>query len=193
MKFGVVNKTTILNRFVFHTLQRNITHLAVIKRKTNIKLDILKGGEKLEKSPNLSILSWDRQFSLIGKRWLSLRKFGILFMCSWLIHKFLHTFFSWLGRTIGIFKIPLWYEQSCISSSFKLQNIFTTWSKQSTCENQFWLLNIKEQDCSHQDWKLSCFECTLKTGKREFFWFFFSAYYQFLQKASRSKKIFCWS
>ena len=43
MKFGVVNKSTILNRFVLHTLQRN-THLAVITRKTNIKLGILKGG-----------------------------------------------------------------------------------------------------------------------------------------------------
>ena len=45
MKFGVVNKSTILNRFVLHTLQRNITYLAVITRKTNIKLGILKGGE----------------------------------------------------------------------------------------------------------------------------------------------------
>ena len=44
MKFGVVNKSTILNRFVLHTLQRNITHLAVITRKRNIKLVILKGG-----------------------------------------------------------------------------------------------------------------------------------------------------
>ena len=43
MKFGVVNKSTILNRFVLHTLQRNIT-LAVITRKRNIKLGILKGG-----------------------------------------------------------------------------------------------------------------------------------------------------
>ena len=49
MKFGVVNKSTILNKFVLHTLQRNITHLAVITRKTNKKLGILKGGE-LEKS-----------------------------------------------------------------------------------------------------------------------------------------------
>ena len=44
MKLSVVNKSTILNRFVLHTLQRKITHLAVIKRKTNIKLGILKGG-----------------------------------------------------------------------------------------------------------------------------------------------------
>ena len=44
MKFGVLNKLTTVNRFVLHTLQRNITHLAVITRKTNIKLDILKGG-----------------------------------------------------------------------------------------------------------------------------------------------------
>ena len=44
MKFGVVNKSITVNRFVLHILQRNITHLAVITRKTNIKLDILKGG-----------------------------------------------------------------------------------------------------------------------------------------------------
>ena len=44
MKLGVVNKSTILNRFVLHTLQRKITHLAVITRKTNMKLGILKGG-----------------------------------------------------------------------------------------------------------------------------------------------------
>ena len=56
MKFGVVNKSTILNRFVLHSLQRNITHLAVITRKTNIKLVILKGGE-LEKSQLL--LLWN--------------------------------------------------------------------------------------------------------------------------------------
>ena len=49
MKFGVVNKSTILNRFDLHTLQRNITHLDVVTRYTNIKLGILKGG--LEKSP----------------------------------------------------------------------------------------------------------------------------------------------
>ena len=40
MKFGVVN----VNRFFLHTLQRNITHLAVITRKTNIKFGILKVG-----------------------------------------------------------------------------------------------------------------------------------------------------
>ena len=45
MKFGVVNKSTTLNRFVvLQTLQRNITHLAIITRKTNIKLGILKKG-----------------------------------------------------------------------------------------------------------------------------------------------------
>ena len=32
MKFGVVNKSTTVNRFVLLTLQRNITHLAVITR-----------------------------------------------------------------------------------------------------------------------------------------------------------------
>ena len=52
MKFGVLNKSTTVNRFVLHTLQRNITHLAVITRKTNKKLGILKGGGGgLEKSP----------------------------------------------------------------------------------------------------------------------------------------------
>ena len=49
MKFGV-NKSTTVNRFVLHTLQRNITHLAIITRETKIKLGILKGG-KLENSP----------------------------------------------------------------------------------------------------------------------------------------------
>ena len=51
MKFGVVNKSTTVNRFVLHTLQRNITHLAVITRKTNIKLGILKGGRETGKEP----------------------------------------------------------------------------------------------------------------------------------------------
>ena len=44
MKFGVVKKSTTVNRFVLHTLQYSITHLTVITRKTNIKLGILKGG-----------------------------------------------------------------------------------------------------------------------------------------------------
>ena len=44
MKFGVVNKSTTVNRFVLHTFQHNITHLAVITRKSNIKLGILKRG-----------------------------------------------------------------------------------------------------------------------------------------------------
>ena len=44
MKFGVVNTSTILSRFVLHTLQRNSTHLAVITRKTDINLSILKGA-----------------------------------------------------------------------------------------------------------------------------------------------------
>ena len=44
MKIGVVNESTILNRFVLHTLQSNIRRLALITRKTNIKLGIMKGG-----------------------------------------------------------------------------------------------------------------------------------------------------
>ena len=38
MKYGVVNKSTTVNRFIHHTLQRNITHLAVKTRKINKKL-----------------------------------------------------------------------------------------------------------------------------------------------------------
>ena len=49
MKIGMVNKSTTVNRFVVHNLHRNITHLAIIARKTNMKLGIMK-GEKLEKS-----------------------------------------------------------------------------------------------------------------------------------------------
>ena len=45
MKFGVVNNSTIVNTFVLHTLQRNITHLAVITRKTNMTLGFLKRGD----------------------------------------------------------------------------------------------------------------------------------------------------
>ena len=61
MKFGVVNKSTILNRFVLHTFQRNITRLAVITRKTNMKLGILKeGGGELEKSRGTQSFSQDK-------------------------------------------------------------------------------------------------------------------------------------
>ena len=52
MKFGVVNKSTTVNRYVLHILHRNITHLAIVTRKTNIKLGILKGGTGKE-PPNL--------------------------------------------------------------------------------------------------------------------------------------------
>ena len=44
MQFGVVNKSTTVNRFVLHILQRNITHLAVKTRETKKKLGVLKGG-----------------------------------------------------------------------------------------------------------------------------------------------------
>ena len=49
MKFGVVNKSTTVNRFVLHTLHLSITQLAKITHETKVKLGILKGG-KLEKS-----------------------------------------------------------------------------------------------------------------------------------------------
>ena len=44
MKIGEVRKSTFVNRFVLHTLHRDITHLAVITRRTNIKPGILKRG-----------------------------------------------------------------------------------------------------------------------------------------------------
>ena len=55
MKFGMVNKSTTVNRFVLHTSHRNITHLAIIRRKTNIKLGILKRGGGTGKEPKFSI------------------------------------------------------------------------------------------------------------------------------------------
>ena len=82
MKFGVVNKSTILNRFVLHTLQRNITHIAVITRKTNIKLGILKGGnwkraEILAQTGRVFVLLWEsseNQFGLDLKNARDLKK-----------------------------------------------------------------------------------------------------------------------
>ena len=44
MQIGMVDKLTFINRFVLHTLHRHITHLAMITCKTNIKIDVLKGG-----------------------------------------------------------------------------------------------------------------------------------------------------
>ena len=44
MKFGMVKKLTTVNIFVLHASHRNITHLAVMTSKTNMKIDILKGG-----------------------------------------------------------------------------------------------------------------------------------------------------
>ena len=64
MKFGEVNKSTTVNRFALHTLQRNITRLAVITRKTNIKLGILKrGGGGTGKEPNKFEVSMFRKTS----------------------------------------------------------------------------------------------------------------------------------
>ena len=66
MKFGAVNKSTTVNRFVLHTLQRNITHLALITRKTNIKPGILKRWE-LEKSQELqACVGLKRLFQFYG-------------------------------------------------------------------------------------------------------------------------------
>ena len=60
MKFGMVNKSTTVNRFVLHTLHRNITHLAIITRKTNIKLGVLKGGGETGKEPHFPL--YDKHF-----------------------------------------------------------------------------------------------------------------------------------
>ena len=65
MKFGVVNKSTTVNRFVLHTLQRNITHSAVTTRKKNIKLGILKGGGT-GKEPLLNV-SFTKELILLKK------------------------------------------------------------------------------------------------------------------------------
>ena len=56
MKFGVVNKSTTVNRFFLHTLQRKITLLVVKTRKTNIRLVILKGGGGTGKEPPQDVL-----------------------------------------------------------------------------------------------------------------------------------------
>ena len=53
MKFGVVNKSTILNKFVFHTLQRNITHLAVKKSLSKQKTRYFERGELEKNRQNL--------------------------------------------------------------------------------------------------------------------------------------------
>ena len=69
MKFGVVNKSTTVNRFVLHILQRNITHLAVITRKTNINLGILKGGGNWKRAEDFLTVSENAtEFSRVNKR-----------------------------------------------------------------------------------------------------------------------------
>ena len=74
MKFGMVNKSTILNRFVLHTQHRNITHSAVITRKTNIKFGILKGGNWKRaippNNPSNLIIKADTQVSLFVVLWI---------------------------------------------------------------------------------------------------------------------------
>ena len=44
MKFGVVNKSTILNRLVLHTLQRNVTQIALITPKNKHKTRYFERG-----------------------------------------------------------------------------------------------------------------------------------------------------
>ena len=62
MKLGVVNKSTAVNRF------RNLTHLAVITQKKS-KLEILKGGGKVVKSP---FLFYETKIQLKYGQWVCL-------------------------------------------------------------------------------------------------------------------------
>ena len=55
MKFCMVNKQSIVNRFFVHTLNRNITRLAIITCKITLKnpkkkFSIFRGGGVMEKS-----------------------------------------------------------------------------------------------------------------------------------------------
>ena len=69
MKVGLMNKSTTVNCFALHTLQRNNMHLVVITRKTNIKLGILKGGTG--KEPTIGI----------GEKFL-IRFFFLFLLCT---------------------------------------------------------------------------------------------------------------
>ena len=64
MNFGMVNKLTIVNRFVLHNLHRNITRLAVITLETNIDNRYFEKWGKVEKSRNCLFFSLPEE----GKR-----------------------------------------------------------------------------------------------------------------------------
>ena len=73
MKFGKVNKSTAVNRFVLLSLHRNITPLAVITRKTNIKLYILKsegegGGGGVERAELFAAGKYKNNYHFPKKR-----------------------------------------------------------------------------------------------------------------------------
>ena len=108
MKFGVVNKSTTVNRFVVHTLQRNITHLAVITRKINIKLGILKGGET-GKEPNFVInQTWwalrTRLFSSSPLDFFGEQIFTTFLTCKKPLNNFWTTLFWNFTRGLGNWK-----------------------------------------------------------------------------------------
>ena len=52
LKLDTVKKLTIVNGFVFHTLHRTVTRLAVITRKTTKKEENIKGGGKWKTAHN---------------------------------------------------------------------------------------------------------------------------------------------
>ena len=71
------NKLTIMNRFSFHTSNRNITHLAVLARRTNKKIDILKGGMEVEKS---QISNFENNFNRKTTRKTKKSNFSIFYI-----------------------------------------------------------------------------------------------------------------
>ena len=88
----MVNKSTILNRFVLHTLQRNITRLAVITRKTNIKLGISKGGnwKRADRANSMLFVKTFSSvlFQLLCHVFVESSSFSIYFLVLVVIEKF---------------------------------------------------------------------------------------------------------
>ena len=74
MKFGVVNKSTILNRFVLHILQRNIMRLAVITRKTNINSERYFERGNWKRAKNLSPSCSHCDFTIMGEQFFKGRE-----------------------------------------------------------------------------------------------------------------------
>ena len=108
MKFGVVNKSTTVTRFVLHTLQRNTMRLAVITRKTNIKLGILKGGNWKRARFFHKNLSHKRIDTNLKKKFVFFQEYGrniVVYLNS--NRLFLFIFFAFcLCPIVNVRKIP---------------------------------------------------------------------------------------